>query len=119
MIINVIYLYMIEKYKLESNSIYYFYSYWRNFCPDNEKKPSDFIRFLKEKIDKNTNQYIDDFFSQIAFEIENTKGKTNKEIILKNYHDKDYFFEKLEKKLDISIKRYIGLSIDDEDDEDD
>jgi hypothetical protein len=111
---------IVEKYKLESSNLFYFYNYWRMFCPDNEKNPSDFIRFLKEKLDESNKRilpkYIYDFFSQIEFEIEFSKGKKNKENILKNYDDSDYFKEILEKKLDISIKRYLGIKIDDESD---
>jgi competence CoiA-like predicted nuclease len=118
---------IIEKYKLETGDLYYFYNYWRMFCPENEKKPSDFIRFLKEKLEKNKKQilsdltipkYVDEFISQIEFEIEFTKGKTNKELILKNYDDNNYFSEKLEKKLEINVKRYLAIKIDDDSDDD-
>jgi hypothetical protein len=123
---NRIYFNIMERYKLESNNIFYFYSYWRMYCPDNEKKPSDFIRFLKETYHKikNTNlpksmpKYVDDFFSQIEFEIETSKGKSKKELILTNYDNKDYFVEKIEKKLDINVKRYLGITISDDDEED-
>ena len=117
---------IIEKYKLESSNLFYFYSYWRMFCPDNEKRPSDFIRFLKEKIDKIKKEmsptclpkYIEEFFSQIEFEIELSKGKTNKELILKNYDDCDYFLEKIKTKLEINVKRYLCMKIEDESDSD-
>ena len=124
---NRIYFNIFEKYKLESSNLYYFYNYWRMFCPDNEKNPSDFIRFLKEKLDESNKgilpsilpKYIYDFFSQIEFEIEFSKGKKNKENILKNYDDSDYFKEELEKKLDISIKRFLEIKIEDEDEDED
>jgi competence CoiA-like predicted nuclease len=117
---------IIEKYKLETPNLYYFYNYWRMFCPYNEKKSSDFIRFLKEKLEKIKKQmlfgtvpkYIDEFISQIEFEIELTKGKTNKELILKNYDDNNYFSEKIEKKLEINVKRYLAIKIDDDSDDD-
>jgi hypothetical protein len=97
---SIIFSNIVEKYKLESNNLFYFYSYWRMFCPDNEKKPSDFIRFLKEELDKINKEmlpkklpkYIDEFISQIEFEIEFSKGKINKEIILKNYDNIVYVF---------------------------
>lgn len=106
---------IIEKYKLESSNLFYFYSYWRKFCPENEKKPSDFIRFFKEmkkQISFGTlPKYIDEFISQIDFEIEMSKGKKNKEQILINYENSDYFIEKLEKKLEINVKRYLVIKI--------
>lgn len=97
------------------------------FCPDNEKKPSDFIKFLKEKLDevkkliskKELPKYIEDYFSQIDFEIEMSKGKKNKEQILINNDEVMCFTEKLEKQLEISTKRYLAMKIDDDDDEDD
>ena len=124
---SIIFSNIVEKYKLESNNLFYFYSYWRMFCPDNEKKPSDFIRFLKEELDKINKEmlpkklpkYIDEFISQIEFEVDYTKGKSNKELILKNYDNSDYFIEKIEKKLDVNVKRYLCMKINDEDDEDD
>ena len=121
---NRIYFSIIEKYKLETNNIFYFYNYWRMYCPDNEKKPSDFIRFLKEQFDEIKKQmlpsfepvkYIDEFISNIDFEISFIKGKTNKELILNNYDDIDYFSEKIQEKLDINVKRYLGMKIDDDD----
>ena len=121
-ITNSIYKVIMEKYNFESNNIFYFYSYWRKFCPDNDRKPSDFIRFLKEQLDVNLPVlplYIGEFISQIEWEIQNSKGKTNKELILKNYDDKDYFTEKIEKILDISVKRYLKMDIIEDDDEDD
>lgn len=70
-------------------------------------------------LSNNFPKYIDEFISQIEYEIEFSKGKINKELILKNYDDNEYFSTNLEKKLDISIKRYLGIKIVDEDDEDD
>ena len=96
---------IIEKYKLEFGNLFYFYNYWRKFCPDNDKTPSNFIRFLQEKLEKIGKEmlgvlpkYIYEFISQIGFEIKNSKGKTNKELILTKYENYDYFVEKLEKK---------------------
>ena len=47
-----------------------------------------------------------------------SKGKKNKEQILINNDDSAYFTEKLEKKLEISTKRYLAMKIDDDDDYD-
>ncbi len=122
-ITDAIYTSIKKKYTLESNSIFYFYIYWRKFCPEIEKKPLNFINFLKEKLsDKlklpNLPKYVYDFVSYIGFEIEQTTGKINKEKILQNYDNKEYFFKKLEEKLDVSIKRYLGLKLDDDDEDD-
>ncbi len=121
---NRIYDNIMEKYKIESSNLFYFYSYWREFCPDNEKKPSDFIRFLKDdKIEsvKKTilflPKYIEDYFSQIGFEIQMSKGTKNKEQILINNDDVVYFTQKIEKQLEISIRRYLAMKIDDEEDD--
>jgi len=122
---NRIYFNIIEKYKLETSNLFYFYKYWRLFCPENEKNPSDFIRFLKERYDEIKKmlptefpKYVDEFFSEIEFEIQRSKGKTNKELILKNYDNNEYYSEKLEEKLNISVKRYLGIKIDDDSDDD-
>lgn len=105
---------IVEKYKRETSTIYHFYMYWRMFSPT--EKPSDFIRFLKEEFEKrHPPKYIDEFILRIGFEIESIKGKTNKELILKNYDDEDYFKEKLEETLVISVKRYLGIDIDEDD----
>jgi hypothetical protein len=115
-----IYFNIMEKYKLESNNLFYFYSYWRKFCPDHEKKPSDFIRFLKEKLEANKflPKYIEEFISQIDFEIEISTGKKKKEQILVNYDHIDYFIEKIEKKLEINVKRYLVIKNNDDSDSD-
>ena len=115
---NMIFFNIVEKYKLETSNLFYFYSYWRIFCPDNEKKSSDFIRFLKKMLSAaDLPKYIDEFISQIEFEIEFTKGKSKKEEILKNYDNNDYFSEKLEKKLERNIKSYLGIKIEDDDED--
>ena len=123
-----IYFNIIEKYKLETSNLFYFYKYWRLFCPDNEKNPSDFIRFFKEKYDEikkiqlsqfsELPNYIDEFISNIDFEIQISKGKTNKEKILKSYDNNDYYSEKIEEKLDINVKRYLAIKIYEDDDDD-
>jgi hypothetical protein len=120
---NRIYDNIMEMYKIESSNLFYFYSYWREFCPDNEKKPSDFIRFLKDEINhvKTTNlflpTYIEDYFTQIGFEIQMSKGNKNKEQILINNGDVVYFTQKIEKQLEISIRRYLAMKIEDDDDD--
>lgn len=126
---NRIYFNIIEKYKLKFENLFYFYKYWKKFCPDKDKSPLNFINFLKETLDGDKNtpkdtppklpKYIYEFISQIGFEIENSKGKTKKELILTKYENYDYFVEKIEKKLHDSAKRYLGMNIDDDSDNDD
>lgn len=123
-IINSIYNCIYNKYKVNSNNISYFYNYWKKFCPENKSSPSNFIIFIKEKLNENEKNipftyptYINDFFTEIEFEISHCKGKTNKELILKKYEDKDYFIKVLEKRLDVSIKKWLGIIINDDDDD--
>jgi hypothetical protein len=123
---NTIYLNVMEKYKLDNHMVHYFYGYWRLYCPDDDRKPSNFIKFLKEKMNDHKAKlipykmptYIDDVFTYIEFELDNCKKKTQKEEILTKYDASDFFLEKLEDKLDTSLKRYLGIIEDDSDDDD-
>ena len=82
-----------EKYKSENISVFKFYSYWREFCPENEKKPTQFIRFLKKKLEGMSKpKYIDNFFTKLECRIELAEGKTNKENVLKKFDNKNEFF---------------------------
>ena len=117
---------IIEKYKLESGNLYYFYKYWKIYCPDNQKSPLNFIIFLKEILQKIDNEmlsslpkYIYDFIFLIEYEIQHSKGKKNRELILTKYDNYDYFVEKIEEKLNDSAKRYLEMNIDDDSDNDD
>ena len=124
---NTIYLNVMEKYKLDNHMVHYFYSYWRLYCPDEERKPSNFIEFLKEKmcdhklmlINHKMPAYIDELLSNIEFELISCKKKTQKEEILTKYEESEFFLQKIEDKLDISLKRYLGIYEDDSDDDDD
>ena len=61
--------------------------------------------------------YIEDYFTQIGFEIQMSKGNKNKEQILMNNDDDVYFTQKIEKQLEISIRRYLAMKIEDDDDD--
>jgi len=121
---NTIYLNVMEKYKLENNMVHYFYNYWRLYCPEDDRKPSKFIKFLKEKLTEHEGklipykmpEYIRVFLSYIEFELDNCK-KTQKDVILKTYEDSQYFLEKMDSKLDASLQRYLGIYEDEESDE--
>jgi hypothetical protein len=122
---NTIYLNVMEKYKLDNHMVQYFYSYWRLYCPDEERKPSNFIKFLKERMNDQKSKlitykmpnYIDEMLSNIEFELNNCKKKTEKEGILIKYDDSEYFLEKIETRLDASLMRYLGIDDDESDDE--
>ena len=117
---------ILEKYKQETNGIYYFYTYWRTHCPEKDKTPLNFMAFLQEKLEKlkdektkiSTPSYIYDFFKQIEFELNICKSNKKKELILQTYDDKCHFSAKLHEVLETSVKRYLGMSIDEEDSDD-
>jgi hypothetical protein len=46
------------------------------------------------------------------------KSSKKKESLLQDYDDKLYFSEKLNEVLEYSVKRYLGMSIDEEDSDD-
>ncbi len=105
---------MLDKYITENASVYYFYIYWRKHCPENNKTPTKFINFLKEKINVQIFiiKYVQTFFIRLEFEIELIDGKTNKEKALQKYDNKDYFMEKINNYVSNCIKEF--LNIDDE-----
>jgi hypothetical protein len=120
---------MLEKYKQETNGIYYFYTYWRTHCPEKDKTPLNFMAFLQEKLKEYESKtlqkknisipsYIYDFFKQIEFELNICKSNKKKETLLQEYDDKCHFSEQLNKVLDVSVKRYLGISIDEDDNDD-
>uniref|UniRef100_A0A6C0AT44 Competence protein CoiA nuclease-like domain-containing protein n=1 Tax=viral metagenome TaxID=1070528 RepID=A0A6C0AT44_9ZZZZ len=121
---NTIYLNVMEKYKLENNMVYYFYSYWRLYCPEDDKKPSKFIKFLEEKLNDHEKKiiackfptYLKEFLYYIQFELDNCK-KAEKECLLKKYENSDFFLEKLETKLEVSLRRYLAIYESDETDD--
>lgn len=121
---NTIYLNVMEKYKLDNNTVNYFYNYWRLYCPENDRKPSEFIKFLEEKLNEDEKKlisykfptYLKEFLYCIQFELENCK-KSEKESLLKKYENNIYFLEKIEKKLDVSLRRNLNIYEDDESDD--
>ena len=116
---NTIYLNVMEKYKLENNMVYYFYNYWRSYCPEDDKKPSNFIKFLEEKLNEHEKilykfpSYLKEFLYYIQFELDNCK-KTQRECLLKKYENSIYFLEKIETKLEVSLRRYLAIYESDE-----
>ena len=113
---NTIYSNIFEKYKLENNMVYYFYRYWRLYCPEDDRKPSKFIQFLEEKLNDHEEKlilhkfptYLKEFLYYIQFELDNCK-KAQKEEILKKYENSEFFLEKLETKLEVSLRRYLTI----------
>jgi len=111
---------IMEKYQSQHGSIYKFYKYWREFCPEHKRKPLNFIGFLKEKLAGcETPAYVSEFFARIGFKIEMTNGKNSKEQILIYYDDKESFISDLNKELDKSVKNYLNIRFDDDEDDDD
>jgi hypothetical protein len=117
---------IMEKYKSEHGSVFNFYSYWREFCPEKERKPSNFIQFLKGKISGcKTLRYINEFLTKIEFKIEMTSGnnskerKNSKEQVLVYYDNKDNFLFDLEKQLENSVKNYLNIIFNDDDEDED
>ena len=116
---NTIYLNFMEKYKLENNMVYYFYNYWRSYCPEDDRKPSKFIKFLEEKLNEHEKilykfpSYLKEFLYYIQFELDNCK-KTQRECLLKKYENSIYFLEKIETKLEVSLRRYLAIYESDE-----
>ena len=118
---NTIYLNVMEKYKLENNMVYYFYNYWRSYCPEDDRKPSNFIKFLEEKLNEHEKNlllykfptYLKEFLYYIQFELDNCK-KTQRECLLKKYENSIYFLEKIETKLEVSLRRYLAIYESDE-----
>jgi hypothetical protein len=113
---------IMEKYKSEHGSIYKFYNYWREFCPEDERKPLNFIQFLKGKLSEcETPLYVSDFFTKIGFKIEMVTGKNSKsqkEQILIYYDTKENFILELNKELEKRVKNYLNIRFDEDDEED-
>jgi hypothetical protein len=108
-----------EKMVIDSKYLYYFYSYYRKFY--SEKGITNAVVVIDNIVDnykKNKEKnatpnrkfptFIDDFFYQIKFLIENS-SKKEKNKILSNYDDKDFFNEKLKEKLHRSINHFLNI----------
>jgi len=114
-----VYSHLKDIYSTENNSIYYFYKYWVDNCPAEHSKPEKFIMFLLDKYNeiKEMNEtekrsfpaYIIEFLNFIKFKIDCTDDKKSKKAIIEHYKDRDMFMSELDKKLDISIKRYLDI----------
>ena len=125
-ILNILYENMVEKYNLENGRIYKFYTYWKEFCPEEFKKnPKKFIRFLIKKLETDCGDrlltYIRDFFKNIERQIEDPEKKDKRKKILKDLEDKDFFCESLKTELEKSVENYLNMIViyDESDDEND
>ena len=121
---NAMYDNIMEKYELENNYIFHFYIYRRTFLPYKEYQPLRFIEDIIKYMEdingefKDSKQegnkiptYIIDFFKNILNEIENCDENNKLDIdILLRYDNKRFFLEKMMKKLDNYVKRYLGLN---------
>jgi len=120
MIKNYIYISLKEKFNIDNSSIYYFYKYWRENIIDTNKVASKFTKFLKhtynvikEKNEKDNKKefpvYIHDFFTKLDGKVEDCLKRKDKEELLIKYDNKDYFMKQLDITLDYSIKSYLGI----------
>lgn len=118
---NYIKSYIMKKYDNDVNLSYIFYKYWKDYCEKNQK----LHLFLKEKqsilieeFDKcfkvfEPPSFLYRFFIEILsiYNDERTKSKEDKIQIINKYNDKDYFINRLKDKLETCIDNYLGLSI--------
>ena len=122
-----IYTYMKSHFSSENNSIYYFYNYWRKNCPDDQKGSGNFVAFLLDKYNdikdkgetdkKKFPSYIDEFLNYIKLRVDMCDDRNERKKILTDYDNKEIFMAMLDRKLDESIKRYLDMR--DENDDDD
>jgi len=117
--------YLKEKYTPENNSVYYFYKYWRIHCPLTEQKPSDFVRFLKEKYnemkeryERNTGfgkryfpVYVEEFFTYLQRTIDACPDRKQKRAILESYENRDVFLKEIGELMESSLRRYLRLRL--------
>jgi len=101
-----------NKYKIECKYMYNFYKYWYKKYKLEKLSPEKII----EKIinDYKKNKYIDKmppfiltFFQNIDKDIETACDR--KSNILKNYNNKDYFIDKLNKIINKTINNYLDI----------
>lgn len=113
-----------EKYKLENNTVHYFYNYWRTYCPEDDKKPSKFIKFLEDKLNEHEKKlktykfpaYLKEFLLCIQDQLDERK-KIEKECLLTKYENDNFFLKKIKTKLHRSFTDYLSYERDDSDDE--
>ena len=103
--------------------VYYFYKYWRLNCPQSERKPADFIRFLKEsynamkeryekkigKGDKIFPAYVNEFFTCLQNTIDMCPDRKMKRAILEKYEDRDYFLKEINNLMESSLRRFLNI----------
>lgn len=123
-ILNLLNISLINKYKIESKNIYLFYTYWKNFIETEEKIINAkqiiqriIIIYKDIKSKKNTKyntelnciQFILNFFEQIKNDINRCNNDYDKSQILEKYLDRDFFIEEIEKIISDSINEYLGI----------
>lgn len=117
-ILDIIYNDVVSKYNIENKMIYNFYKYWRKNC--NEKTPLDIITFIisqlngiKQKqatiISGELPIFVNEFFNNIKFRIENISNKRDQINILKEYDNKDTFLTMLNERMVPFIRRFFGF----------
>jgi hypothetical protein len=112
---------LIEKFFIDSKTIYSFYKYWRYNRPDEITTPLDLMYYIqkkynniKEKNETDTKKFpnfISEFLNNIIFSIQNCKEKKSK--IIKEYDDSEYFMGKMKDMINDSVNRFFGIKNED------
>jgi len=116
---------IITKYEIENKMVYNFYKYWRK--QKTGKSPLDIITIIISQLNSIAQQmidsskgkmaiYIQEFFDNIKFRIENSFDKKEQINILKEYDNKDTFLNLLKQRMIPFISRYFGINIQNDDD---
>jgi hypothetical protein len=109
---------ILKQYKSYNNDIYYIYK--KSIIDSPSKNPIKIIEYFKDKIEKMEEKkdyiefpnYIYRFIDSILFELNKSDNKKN---IINSYKNEEYFIAQIDKILDKSIKKFLGLNNDDDD----
>ena len=123
MILHMIYNDIISKYEIENKMVYNFYKYWRKHC--NEKNPLDIITYIISQLNNITQEmicpfkgklpmFINEFFDNIKFMIENKTNKKDQISILKEYDNKEAFLNLLKQRMVPFISKYFDINTKDD-----
>jgi hypothetical protein len=105
---------IIKKYFIDSKYIYYFYKYFKDKLLQQKMTPDKIIKNIINEFKKNIDSNkIPDFVFRFLYKIENKlddcRDKKEKQKIIDNFDDKDYFIEKLNEKMVESIEYFLGI----------
>jgi hypothetical protein len=105
---------IIKKYSIKIKYIYYFYKYTKDKLIDKKLTPDKIIKNIINEFKNNKNyDKIPDFITRFLYKIENKlddcKNKIEKQNIINNFDNKNYFIEKLNNIMIESIKDFLGI----------